>query len=120
MVGIPIMRRYTKPNAGTIDVQELATDDITGLTFTQLSKGNQILDAFNDPTLSGQTYNFELFKNSISTGRFFFSGAMDTASAGRAAVGPVALALGQLQIGVTQTGGTAIATSIVIKFANGF
>jgi len=120
MAGIPIMRRYTKPNAGTLNVQELATDDITGLTFTQLSRANNILDAFNDPTLAGQTYQFELFKNSISTGRFFFSGAMDTASAGRAAVGPVALAMGQLQLGITQTGGTAIATSLVLKFANGF
>lgn len=114
------MRRYTKPNAGTIDVQELMTDDITGLTFTQLQGPNTILDMFNDPTVSGQTYQFELFKNSISTGRIFFSGSMDTSSAGRASVGPIPLANGQLQFGCTQTGGTAIATSIVAKFANGF
>jgi len=116
----PILRRYTKPNAGTLDVQELMTDDITGLTFTQLSGSNAILDMFNDPTVSGQLYTFELFKNSISTGRNFFSGAMDTASAGRAAVGPINLRSGQLQMGCTQTSGTAIATSIVIKYNNGF
>lgn len=116
----PIMRRYTKPNAGTLNVQELMTDDITGLTFTQLNGPNAILDMFNDPTVSGQLYTFELFKNSISTGRNFFSGAMDTSSAGRAAIGPVNLRAGQLQFGCTQTSGTAIATSMVTKFNNGF
>jgi len=120
MAGIPIMRRMSKPNAGTLAVQELMTDDITGLTFIQLSQGNAIMDAFNDPTIAAQRYTFELFKNSISTGRNLFSGAMDTASAGRAAIGPIALAKGQLQVGATQVVTTAQVTSIVLKFANGF
>jgi len=93
------------------------TDDVTGLTFVNVTRPNSIVDMFNDPTLSGQRYTFELFKNSISTGRNFFSSAMDTASAGRTSVGPVDLSTGQYQLGATQTAGTAVVTSIVAKFA---
>jgi len=114
---IPIFRRITKPNAGTLNVQELMTDDVTGLTFINVTRQNSITDMFNDPTLAGQRYTFELFKNSISTGRNFFSSAMDTASAGRTSVGPVDLSTGQYQVGATQSAGTAIVTSAVIKFA---
>jgi len=114
---IPIFRRLTKPNVGTLNVQELMTDDVTGLTFVNITRQNAITDMFNDPTIAGQRYTFELFKNSISTGRNFFSSAMDTSSAGRTSVGPVDLSTGQYQVGVTQSAGTAIATSVVIKFA---
>jgi len=116
-MAVPIFRRYTKPNAGTLNVQELSTDDITGLTFTNITRGNTILDGFNDPTLAGQRYTFELFKNSISTGRNLFSSAMDPASAGRTAIGPISISNAQYQWGITQTAGTAIATSFVIKYA---
>lgn len=101
------------------------TDDVTGLTFTQLSVPNIILDAFNAPDPSGglttNTYKYQLFKNSVSTGRFFFSEAMSTSSAGRSAIGPINIAAGQMQVGSTQTLGTAAAQSnIVVKFANSF
>lgn len=118
----PILRRFSKPNAGTVNVQELMTDDITNLTFLQLQGPNVILDMFMDPAPAAtQRYTIELFKNSISTGRNFFSTAMDTSSAGRSAVGPIKLAAGQVQFGATQTAGTAAANcSIVVKFAGGF
>ncbi len=118
----PILRRFSKPNAGTVNVQELMTDDITSLTFLQLNQGNAILDMFMDPAPeTSQRYTIELFKNSISTGRNFFSSSMDISSAGRAAIGPIRLAAGQVQFGATQTAGTAAANcSIVVKFAGGF
>ena len=118
----PILRRFTKPNAGTVNVQELMTDDITSLTFLQLNSGNVIVDMFMDPApAASQRYTIELIKNSISTGRNFFSTAMDTSSAGRSAVGPIRLAAGQMQLGSTQTAGTAAANcSVVVKFAGGF
>lgn len=118
----PIQRRMSKPNAGTVQVQELMTDDITLLTFIQLSIQNTILDIYNDPDPAATVrYTDELFKNSISTGRNFFSSAMSTTSAGRAAIGPIGVKPGQLQMGSTQTAGTAVASSnIVIKFSNGF
>lgn len=121
MSAVPIQRRYSKPSAGTVNVEALATDDITGLTFTQLTTPNVILDMYNDPDpASTKRYTFQLYKNSISTGRNFFSSAMSTASAGRAAIGPIALLAGQVQFGVKQTAGTAAATSFIVKYSNGF
>lgn len=118
----PIQRRFTKPSAGTIGIQQLMTDDITSLTFLQLQTQNIILDMYNNPDpVATHLYTIELFKNSISTGRNFFDTAMSTASAGRAAIGPITLKAGQVQFGVTQTAGTAAADmSIVVKFAGGF
>jgi len=116
----PIIRQYSKPNAGTLNIQELATDDITGLTFTQLGGPNAILDIFNTSVASGQEYTIELMKNSISTGRNFFTVTMDTTSAGRVAVGPVNLRAGQAQYGITQTAGTAVVMSFAVKYNNGF
>ena len=118
----PIQRRMGRGAAGTLNVQRLLLDDVTQLSFIQLSIPNTILDIYNDPTAPATVrYTDELFKNSISTGRNFFTSAMDTASAGRAAIGPIGLKPGQLQIGSTQTAGTAVDdNNIVIKFANGF
>jgi len=45
----PIQRRMSKAAAGTVNVQSLMTDDITLLTFIQLSIQNTILDIYNDP-----------------------------------------------------------------------
>ena len=47
---------------------------------------------------------------------------MSTASAGRAAVGPIRLSAGQLQMTGTPTGAAfpALDQNIVIKFSNGF
>ena len=47
---------------------------------------------------------------------------MSTTSAGRAAVGPIRLASGQLQMSGTPVGAAAPITdqNIVIKFSNGF
>ena len=75
-----------------------------------------------NPVAAADFYQYELQKNSISTGRNFFSTAMNTLSAGRAAVGPIRLAAGQLQMQGTPVGAAAPINdqNIVIKFANGF
>lgn len=118
---VPIQRRFTKPAAGTVNVESLMTDDITSLTFLQLSTSNVLLDMYNDPDpASTKRYTIQLYKNSISTGRNFFTSAMSTASAGRAAIGPIALNPGQMQLGSKQTAGTAAANSVICKFSNGF
>jgi len=97
-------------------------DDITGLSFIQMTRPNTLLDMYNDPDPGGVlTFTDEIFKNSISTGRNFFTSAMSTASAGRAAVGPIRLAQGQFQLSSSQTAGVLTrANAVVIKFANGF
>ena len=120
----PIQRRLTNPLIGAANVPVLLQDAVTGLTFIQMSVNNTILDAYNavNPAAAADTYEYEIQKNSISTGRILFSTAMSTASAGRAAVGPIRLQQGQLQIQGTPTGVAAPIQdqNIVIKFANGF
>jgi hypothetical protein len=120
----PIQRQMTNVLAGAPNVPALLTDAVTNLTFIQLGIPNIILDLYNNlnPAAAADTYQYELQKNSISTGRNFFSTAMNTLSAGRAAVGPIRIAPGQLQMSGTPTGAAAPAgdQNIVIKFANGF
>ena len=120
----PIQRQMTNPAAGVFQTPALLIDNITQLTFIQLNIPNTILDMYNspDPAAGTDFYQYELQKNSISTGRNFFSTAMSTASAGRAAVGPIRLASGQLQMQGTPVGALAPINdqNIVIKFSNGF
>ena len=120
----PIQRLMSNPAIGAVGTPALLTDQVTNLTFIQLNIPNTILDMYNspDPAAAADTYTYVLQKNSISTGRSFFSTAMSTASAGRAAVGPVRLASGQLQMEGTPTGAAAPINdqNIVIKFSNGF
>ena len=119
----PIQRMMRDPAGGVVNQPGLLTDAIRGLTFIQLNIPNTVLDIYNSPDPAvGDFYTDVLQKNSISTGRSFFTSAMSTASAGRAAVGPIRLASGQLQMESTPTGAAAPANGnqIVIKFANGF
>jgi hypothetical protein len=120
----PIQRQMTNPAVGALNTPALLQDNITLLTFIQLNIPNTILDMYNspDPAAAADFYTYELQKNSISTGRNFFSTAMSTASAGRAAVGPIRLASGQLQMQGTPVGAAAPINdqNIVIKFSNGF
>jgi len=120
----PIQRQMTNPAIGAIGTPALLQDNITLLSFIQLNIPNTILDMYNspDPVAAADFYQYELQKNSISTGRNFFSTAMSTASAGRAAVGPIRLASGQLQMQGTPVGAAAPINdqNIVIKFSNGF
>ena len=119
----PIQRRMDNLVAAAAGVPQLLNDAVTGLTFIQLNIPNTVLDIYNSPDpVAVNSYDDVLQKNSISTGRTFFTTAMSTASAGRAAVGPLRLASGQLQMESTLQAGVAAVgdNSIVIKFANGF
>ena len=126
----PIQRLMANNAVGAVGTPQLLNDQVTGLTFIQMNIHNVILDMYNsvvganapDPIV-GNNYQDVLQKNSISTGRTFFTSAMSVTSAGRAAVGPVNLASGQLQMESTLgVGGvaTALDNAIVIKFRNGF
>ena len=119
----PIQRRMQNPAVGALNVPVNLVDQVTGLTFIQLGQPNTILDLYNAVNPAGTaTYEYGLDKNSISTGRTFFSTAMSTLSAGRAAVGPIRISAGQLQMTGTPTTALAPANdqNIVIKFSNGF
>ena len=70
----PIQRRMSVPAVPTaLNVPQFMTDDITTLTFIQLNRINTLLDMYNDPDPTARTFTNELFKNSVSTGRNFFS-----------------------------------------------
>jgi len=122
----PIQRLMSNNLIGALNTPQLLNDQVTGLTFLQLNVPNTILDMYNSPDPAGgvgvDIYQDVLQKNSISTGRTFFTTAMSTASAGRAAVGPIRLASGQLQMESTMTAGVPAVrnNNIVIKFSNGF
>ena len=120
----PIQRLMSNTLAGVAGTPQLLTDQVTQLSFIQLNTPNTVLDMFNSPDPAvGNTYQDVLQKNSISTGRTFFTTAMSTTSAGRSAVGPIRLASGQLQMESTlAVGGAAAANdnNLVIKFSNGF
>jgi len=122
----PIQRLMSNNLIGALNTPQLLNDQVTGLTFLQLNVPNTILDMYNSPDPAGgvgvDIYQDVLQKNSISTGRTFFTTAMSTASAGRAAVGPIRLASGQLQMESTMTAGVPAINNnnIVIKFSNGF
>ena len=121
----PIQRLMQNPVALAAGIPQLMVDAVTQLTFIQANIPNVILDIFNSPDPTPTNfYTDTLFKNSISTGRSFFTSAMSTASAGRAAVGPIRIASGQVQFESNATavpaGAAVNDNSIVIKFANGF
>ena len=122
----PIQRLMSNPLAAAIGTPQLLNDQVTQLSFIQMNIPNTLLDMYNSPDPAGgvgvDIYQDVLQKNSISTGRTFFSTAMSTASAGRAAIGPIRLASGQLQMESTMTAGVPAVNNnnIVLKFANGF
>ena len=47
-MAVPLMRSYTTTGAA-LNTFGLATDDITGLTITQLNRSNVILDEVSNP-----------------------------------------------------------------------
>lgn len=117
----PIMRRYTRAAPAALNVDALAIDDETALTVQQLNQPNAVLDMFSAPQpAAGVNYEIRLIKNNVQTGRTFYSVAMDPASAGRSAVGPIDLTAGQYAYAVRQVLGALAAYSFVVKYNNGF
>jgi hypothetical protein len=117
----PIMRRYTRAVPAALNIDAFATDDDTAQGVQQMNQGNAILDMFSAPQpAAGVNYEIRLVKNNIQTGRTFYSVAMDPASAGRSAVGPIDITNGQYGYQVRQVLGALTAYSFVVKYNNGF
>ena len=118
-MAVPCIRNLQKLAAGVIGTPVLMTDAETGLTFVNVTKGNAILDITdNVAIIAGDFYTIELLKNGVDTGRRFYSQAMDPASAGRMAVGPIVLSPGNYSFLINQTAGVAAVFAIAIKFAD--
>ena len=129
-MAVPLMRSYTTATAGVaIGVFGLATDDVTGLTITQLNRSNVILDEVSNPIpVAGDIYQDRLLINGLETGVTFFSNASDPASAGRVVPGPIPIEVGgaaggkqvAFNCGQTLVGAGAAGYSFLIKYANLF
>ena len=127
-MAVPLMRSYTTTSAVVgLNVFGLATDDITGLTITQLNRSNVILDEVSNPIpLVGDFYQNRLLINGLETGVAFFSAASDPTSAGRVVPGPVPIEVGgaaggkQVAYNSVQNAGVAANYSFLIKYANLF
>jgi len=122
------MRSYTTPGLA-INVFGLATDDITGLTITQLNRSNTILDSVSNPQpVGGELYQDRLLINGLETGVTIFSEASDPGSAGRVICGPIPIQVGAaaggkqvaFNCGQTLVGAGAAAYSFLEIFANFF
>ena len=127
-MAVPLMRSYTTQTAAVgLGVFGLATDDITGLTITQLNRSNVILDEVSNPIPAvGDFYQNRLLINGLETGVAFFSAASDPNSAGRVIPGPVPIEVGgaaggkQVAYNSVQNAGVAANYSFLIKYANLF
>ena len=118
MSNVPMIRRFTRVAPGALNVFALATDDETGLTFIRVSGGNAILDVVSSPqNAAGINHTVNILKNGIDTGRRLYSTSLDPASAGRMAIGPIALSPGDYSFNIAQTLGALTAYSFQVKFA---
>jgi len=122
------MRSYTTQTAAVaLNVFGLATDDITGLTITQLNRSNVILDEVSNPIpVAGDVYQDRLLINGLETGVTFFSNSSDPNSAGRVVPGPIPVQVGgaaggkQIAYNCAQSLGVPANYSFLIKYANLF
>ena len=112
---LPVIRRYTMA-AGTVDVFANLTDDVTGQAPFTLFQPNAVLDIVNDPD-PAERYEFRLLKNGSETPIKVFSGAISPTTAGRVAIGPINMTVGQYIWSGAQRSGVAAATSILVKYA---
>ena len=103
-------------------MKEFKENDIISL---KLVSGEEVIGKFKSKTADATTIEKALVMmhgpKGLAFGTFFAT-AMSTASAGRAAIGPIRLASGQLQMESTMTAGVPAVNNnnIVLKFANGF
>lgn len=114
----PLIRRITRILPIALGALVYAVDDETGFAFIRMTKPNAILDMVNDPDpVAGLTYQVNVIKDGIDTGRRVFSTSISPLSAGRMSIGPIHLSPGDYSFAVAQTAGALAAQSFVIKFA---
>lgn len=121
-MAVPIQRRMTRAAPGALNVFALASDDITALTFHQMTRANALVDLYSAPQpAAGVNYEIRILSGGIEVGPAAFSVASDPASAGRSAIGPIDIkANTQLAYNVAQTLGAVAAYSFVVKYSNRF
>jgi len=116
-MALPAIRRYTSV-VGVINIFNNMTDDVTGQAPFTLFAPNTILDIVNDPQPATGTYEMRLLKNGSETPIKLFSSAMNPATAGRMAVGPISMSVGQYIWARAPRSAVVIANSIIVKYAS--
>lgn len=116
-MALPVIRRYTLAAPAALNTFGNLTDDVTTQAPFTLFAPNTILDVVNDPDpAAGLRYEFRLLKNGSETPVKIFSSAISPATAGRVAVGPVNMSVGQYIWSGAQRAGALTATSIIVKY----
>ena len=118
---LPILRRFSTTDAGTVNTPQFAEDDETEEKSFLISDNNILLDAVNDPDpATGARYTISIFKAGDQTPTRIYSSGISPSTAGRVAVGPINMSPGKYQVSVKQTAGTAATYSCVLKFDHPF
>lgn len=92
------------------------TDDVTGQAPFTLFAPNIILDVVNDPNPATGTYEMRLLKNGSETPIKIFSSSISPLTAGRIAVGPINLSVGQYIWTRAPRSVVVVANSIIVKY----
>ncbi len=114
---LPVVRRYTSV-VGVINVFNNMTDDVTTQAPFTLFSPNTILDVVNDPDPATGTYEMRLLKNGSETPIKIFSSSISPTTAGRMAIGPISLSVGQYIWTRAPRSAVVVANSIIVKYAN--
>ena len=114
-MALPVVRRYTSV-VGVINVFNNMTDDVTGQAPFTLFSPNVILDVVNDPDPATGTYEMRLMKNGQETPVKIFSSSISPTTAGRMAVGPINLSVGQYIWARAPRSAVVVANSIIVKY----
>ena len=115
-MALPVVRRYTSA-VGVINVFNNMTDDVTGQAPFTLFAPNAILDVVNDPDPATGTYEMRLMKNGSETPVKTFSSSISPTTAGRMAIGPINLSVGQYIWSRAPRSAVVVANSIIVKYA---
>ena len=116
-MAVPVVRRYTSV-VGVINVFNNMTDDVTGQAPFTLFAPNTILDIVNDPDPATGTYEMRLLKNGSETPIKLFSSSLSPTTAGRMAIGPISLSVGQYIWFRAPISAVVFANSMIVKYAN--
>jgi len=116
-MAVPVVRRYTSV-VGVINVFNNMTDDVTGQAPFTLFAPNTILDIVNDPNPATGTYEMRLLKNGNETPIKIFSSSISPITAGRMAIGPIEMGVGQYIWVRAPRSVVVIANSIIVKYAS--
>ena len=117
-MGIPVQRTYLGTpvalNAPVFMVDQQTLQN-NFLTLTP----NVLKEVVNNPDpAAGLLYQFTLVKNGNATAVRAFSSAISPTTAGRVPIGPVNMSSGSYQWQVTQTAGSATATTILVRYGS--